>query len=121
MENTKTESIASTNLEFPSEDIGSTIEDTSSTTITVLRPKEQPLEHKRENARLIIAGSILALLVMIIAVIPISLIWISPSNDSARVDIFMKWFQTVFNPVLTLLGTIVGFYFGAQTVSSNKL
>ncbi len=68
----------------------------------------------RENARALIAFSLIGLLALIIT-LSIIMLWIHPDRDK----VVQSWLTLIFGPLVALVGTATGFYFGARDPGSK--
>ncbi|MGB3764489.1 MAG: hypothetical protein WA966_14840 [Ornithinimicrobium sp.] len=73
----------------------------------LVHPHETLLQRKREDARRWIALALIFMLFVLVAVGCWG--WISHGSDVER----MQNFAVLFSPVVTLLGTVLGFYFSS--------
>ena len=77
-------------------------------------------ERARDKAREAIAYALVAILAgTIIATLVLCAWLVGPYDADGNADRLVRVLNIVFGPIITLVGSATGFYFGAQTASRN--
>ena len=91
---------------------GQMITDLSNEKLAILDPdtksgnRYNPEEHA-DNSRKKIAYALVCTLILLILMLTICGLY-----EPSKIDVIKKLIEYIFNPLTTLIGTIVGFYFG---------
>lgn len=78
-------------------------------------------DEQLDNARKRIAYSLLAILAgVIVLIVFVPLVWflVNRNTDTELAELVIQLVNIVFGPVVTLVGSATGFYFGAQAAKS---
>lgn len=89
------------------------LQDPTGVGVTYIKPKPGIAE-MRENARSDIA-KLLFVLLFLVAIWAMGIFSYDPSSRESLKDLV----SLLFTPIVGILGTVLGFYFGAQTVNKS--